>query len=126
VIELLLAAEQAAGLGHLDQAERIYRQVLDADPRSSIALAGLARVALDGGDDGQALALATGALDIDPQNATAIRIVERLAAPRQADPAEPAPAEPAPPEPAPVVTEAGPPVALTPRRGILRRLLGRS
>jgi tetratricopeptide (TPR) repeat protein len=78
VIEHLLAAENALALGLLDQAERTYRQVLAADPRSAIAAVGLARVALERGDEAEAIRLARGALEIDPENATARRLVERL------------------------------------------------
>jgi hypothetical protein len=78
VIELLLDAENALALGLLDSAERTYRTVLEADPRNGIAAVGLSRVALERGDDAGALALAQAALEIDPDNATARRMVDRL------------------------------------------------
>jgi tetratricopeptide (TPR) repeat protein len=78
VIELLLDAENALALGLLDSAERTYRTVLDADPRNGIAAVGLSRVALERGDDAGALALAQAALEIDPDNATARRMIDRL------------------------------------------------
>jgi Flp pilus assembly protein TadD len=78
VIELILQAERALSVGQLEQAERLYRQAAVLDPRNSIAVVGLARVALDRGDDRGAYTLARQALDIDPENAAAQRLAERL------------------------------------------------
>ena len=78
MIELLLQAERALSVGLLDRAETLYGQVANADPRNSIAVVGLARVTLDRGDDVGALALARRALEIDPENDAAIRLVARL------------------------------------------------
>jgi tetratricopeptide (TPR) repeat protein len=78
VIELILQAERALSVGQLEQAERLYRQAAEADPRNSIAVVGLARVALDRGDDRGAYTLARQALDIDPENAAAQRLADRL------------------------------------------------
>jgi cell division septation protein DedD len=78
MIEILLQAERALSLGLLDRAETLYRQVAEADPRNSIAVVGLARVALERGDDGASLALGRRALDIDPENSAAQRLVQRL------------------------------------------------
>ena len=78
MIELLLQAERLLVHGMLDQAERMYRQAIETDPRNSIALVGLARVALERGDDRGALTLATDALKIDPENASAQRLATRM------------------------------------------------
>jgi len=157
VIELLLNAESALALGLLDQAERIYRTVLEADPRNGIAAVGLSRVALERGDDAGAHALARAALEIDPENATARRMIDRLeevaryrdAAASQAmnpafavteagadpgsdairlpvAPSAPLPAAERVPEPGPPPPPAAVPQAAPARRGLLRRILGRS
>jgi hypothetical protein len=78
VIELLLQAERALNMGLVDQAEYLYRQAAAADPRNSIAVVGLGRVALERDDDGEAYRQAKRALAIDPENAAASRMVERL------------------------------------------------
>jgi tetratricopeptide (TPR) repeat protein len=78
MIELMLQAERALVSGMLDQAERLYAQAADLDPRNSIAVVGLARVALDRADDRRAYELARRALEIDPENAAAQRLAERL------------------------------------------------
>jgi uncharacterized protein HemY len=77
-MEVLVQAEQALGMGLLDRAERLYRQAAEADPRNAVAVTGLSRVALDRGDDAGALRLAWRALAMDPQNAVARRLAERL------------------------------------------------
>jgi thioredoxin-like negative regulator of GroEL len=78
VIEILLEAERNVAAGRLDQAERLYGQALEADPRNSIAVVGLARVAVERGDDRQAHELAARALEIDPENVAARRLATRL------------------------------------------------
>ena len=78
MIELLLQAERALTMGMLDQAERLYRQAASADPQNSIAVVGLARVALERADDEGALREARRALAIDRENVAASRLATRL------------------------------------------------
>jgi hypothetical protein len=151
VIELLLEAERALSFGLTDRAEALYRQVVSADPRNSIAVVGLARVALEHSDDAGALVFARQALAIDGENVAAQRLVERLEevlttrgdpipeptpAPR---PAPTASAVPAPSATAPSVVAAPPagepehtqpptpsaPAVPTRRRSLLDRIRGR-
>jgi len=79
MIELLLQAERTLTMGLLDQAESLYRQAADADQQNAIAVVGLARVALERGDDRGAWALALHALEIDPEDTVAVRLEARLA-----------------------------------------------
>jgi len=147
VIELLLQAERAMSVGLIDRAEVLYAQVAEADPKNSIAVVGLARVRLERGDEAGALEFARSALAIDPENAAAARMVERLeevlayrgvetgtrtpaAGPSpEAVAAEPE-ATPTAPEAAPAPTAPGPAPATAPphapkRRSWLDRLLRR-
>lgn len=78
MIELLLQAERALEMGRVDAAEALYRQVADSDPRNAIAVVGLARVALERGDELDAYLTARRARSIDPENAAAGRMVQRL------------------------------------------------
>jgi hypothetical protein len=100
VIELLLEAERALSFGRVDRAEELYRQVAGSDPRNSIAVVGLARVALERSDDLGAYLLARRALVIDPENDAARRLAVRLEevlATRGEPVADPMPATPPPP-----------------------------
>jgi len=106
VIELLLEAERALSYGRVDEAERLYRQVAAADPANSIAVVGLARVALEHADDAGAYLMARRALTIDPENEAAQRLVARLDEVMRTRgetvpevPTEPAPSAPPTPEP---------------------------
>lgn len=107
MIELLLGAERALAAGLVDQAERLYRQAADGDPRNSIAVVGLARVALERGDEPEAWRQARRALGIDPENVAAQRLASRLEevwayrGESQPDVAGAERAAPAPEEPAP-------------------------
>jgi thioredoxin-like negative regulator of GroEL len=136
VIELLLEAERALSFGRVDEAERLYRQVATADPANSIAVVGLARVALEHADDAGAYVLARQALTIDPENEAARRLVTRLdevmrtrgeTVPEPVLAAQPAaspiPAEPAADPSAAPEPDAPPPVAR--RRSLIDRLRGR-
>ena len=78
MIEPLLEAERLLLHRQIDAAERIYREVLAADPRNSVAMLGLARVALEREDDRGALDLARRALSLDPENVAAERMARRL------------------------------------------------
>lgn len=78
MIERLLEADRLLALGLTDQAERIYWQAVETDPRSAIAVVGLARVASERGDDRTALEFARKARAIDQENPAAVRLTARL------------------------------------------------
>ena len=78
MIEPLLQAERLLLHGQVDAAEKIYAGTLAADPRNSIAAVGLARVALERGDDRLAYDQACAALEIDRENVAALRLEARL------------------------------------------------
>ncbi|MEP7158780.1 MAG: tetratricopeptide repeat protein [Chloroflexota bacterium] len=79
MIEALLQAERLLLHGQVDQAETIYAGAFAQDPHNAIAVVGLARVALERGDEQLAYSRARDALQIDPQNAAAQRLEARLA-----------------------------------------------
>jgi len=78
MFELLLQADKALADGALDQAERTYWQLIDLDPTNGIAVAGLARIALERGDRRLARTLADRALRIDPESIVARRVLSRI------------------------------------------------
>ena len=111
MIELLLAAERLLAANRPDEAGRLFEQVAEADPRNAIAVVGLARVAVERGDEAGAIAFARRALEIDPEDAAAARLVARI---EDAEATRSSAAD-ASPEPAPASAPA--------RRSWLRRLL---
>ena len=78
MFELLLQADRALADGSLDQAERTYWQLIDLDPTNAIAVAGLARISLERGDEKAAREFADRALGIDPDSIAARRVIETL------------------------------------------------
>ncbi|HZC33736.1 MAG TPA: tetratricopeptide repeat protein [Candidatus Bathyarchaeia archaeon] len=121
MIEMMLEAERALAVGRLDQAEKLYAQVVAADPRNAIAVVGLSRVALERDDQRGAYTYAKQALVLDPNNPMASHMARRMAE-IMAGRGEVPPDDP-------VATEAPtgtPPVATEPSRpGLLGRVLRR-
>jgi hypothetical protein len=125
MMEVLLQAERDLTVGLLDQAERRYRQVLDADPRNVIAAVGLARVAADRGNPADAYRFARLAQALDPESPIAGRMAERSAEILAAR-GQPIPTDI--PIPGGSVAPSGPEPSSAPappKRGVLGRLLGR-
>jgi thioredoxin-like negative regulator of GroEL len=81
MIERLLAADAALSRDELDQAQRLFGQVAEADPRNAIAVVGLARVLALRGDTDAARELLAHALEIDPDEAAAHRLLADLDTP---------------------------------------------
>jgi tetratricopeptide (TPR) repeat protein len=78
MFELLLQADKALANGALDQAEKTYWQLIELDPTNAIAVAGLARVSMERGDERLARTFADRALSIDPESIAARRVLETL------------------------------------------------
>lgn len=81
MIERLLAAEEALAEGRLDAAEKLFGQIATGDPRNAIALVGLAHVAARRGARDDARELVRRALELDPEEAAAARLLVDLEAP---------------------------------------------
>ena len=86
MIERLLAAEGALAKNELDHAQRLFGQVAEADPRNAIAVVGLARVLARRGDTDAARELLAHALEIDPEEAAARRLLAQFDEPVDAAP----------------------------------------
>jgi hypothetical protein len=143
MIERLLEAERLLAVGMVDRAEAIFRGMAESDPRNAFAVVGLARIALERGDDRLAYRHAVHALEIDPENDAARRLEGRLAEVFAARGEAIAPAEASAPAAADAVPDAplrpadrddGGPGAVAPRprtspeaprRGLLHRILKR-
>jgi tetratricopeptide (TPR) repeat protein len=121
MIERLLAAEKALDQGMLDTAGRLYAQVAQADPRNAIAFVGLAKVALREDRIEDARELAEQALEIDPDEAAAQRLLREAYAEIRPAP-EPRPAIATPALPAPKPAPAAPEVPVARERSLLARL----
>ncbi len=78
MFELLLQADRAMSDGLLEQAERTYWQLIELDPTNAMAVAGLARVWLERGDERSARTFADQALGIDPYSIAARRVIDTL------------------------------------------------
>jgi tetratricopeptide (TPR) repeat protein len=78
VIERLLAADEALDRDDLDTAAKLFGQVAEADPRNAIAAVGLGRVAAGRDDAAEARMWFLRALEIDPDEAAAKRLLAAL------------------------------------------------
>ena len=78
MIERLLQADRALSVGLVDQAERLYLEVIAGDPGNAVAVVGLARVALERGDEEGAYEHVKRALELDPTDQPALRMEARL------------------------------------------------
>jgi tetratricopeptide (TPR) repeat protein len=78
MFELLLQADKAIAGGFLDQAEKTYWQLIELDPSNAIAVAGLARISMERGDERMARTFAERALGIDPDSILARRLIDSI------------------------------------------------
>ena len=78
MFELLLQADKSMSDGLLDQAERTYWQLIELDPTNAIAVACVARISLKRGDGRLARTFADRAIDIDPDNIVARKVIHAL------------------------------------------------
>ncbi|HET9851021.1 MAG TPA: tetratricopeptide repeat protein [Candidatus Limnocylindrales bacterium] len=103
MIERLLAADEALERDDLDTAAKLFGQVAEADPRNAIAAVGLGRVAAGRDDAAEARMWFLRALEIDPDEAAAKRLLaaleRELAALDRQPGAPPVPSPAAPPVP---------------------------
>jgi thioredoxin-like negative regulator of GroEL len=76
--ERLLQADRLLIVGLIDQAERIYRELLAVDPRNVQALVGLANCQVEAGDLRAGYATALQTLEVDRTNNVALRLEARL------------------------------------------------
>jgi tetratricopeptide (TPR) repeat protein len=77
--EKQIQADRLLNYGLLDQAERLYEEVLATEPTNVEVAFGLARVALERGDEQLAYERAQRAAQIKPNFDDAQRLVQRLA-----------------------------------------------
>lgn len=77
--EKQIQADRLLVYGLLDQAEALYAEVLAAEPRNVEAAFGLARVALERGDEQLAYERVQRAVQINPRFDDAVRLEQRLA-----------------------------------------------
>ncbi len=77
--EKQIQADRLLVYGLLDQAEKLYSDVLDAEPSNVEAAFGLARVALERGDEQLAHERVQRAVKINPRFDDALRLEQRLA-----------------------------------------------
>jgi len=78
VNERLLQADRLLIVGLIDQAGRIYREVLSAEPGNSQALVGLANCEVEQGNLLAGYDVALRALEVDRTNTVALRMEARL------------------------------------------------